>query len=737
LNVLGNAVYFWASAQNGADLWRSDGTVAGSQRVFQHTGYATNMLALGNTLYFFGDDNIHGKELMKIDNTLTNAVLVKDGHPGAAGGEYDGLVSLDNGLVFYAEYSQSNNAQGPSTWWVSDGTLTGTLSLTTQTTQLMGKPWAAPAGNTAFAFVADAQHGMELWRSDGTVAGTQRVKDVNTITLSSTPSEFAELNGELFFAATELGAGREVWHTSGTPTGTVLLKDIVTITLPAYPLPNGPVGLTTLGNRLYFVAPITTPTSTPGINHLWQSDGTPAGTTPLTNNDINVGRYRCAGPSCSYVPPSLAKLENSLFFIADDTELWKSDGTLTSTQLVKDIGPLDPRTIVEDLVQANNKLFFTVYTPDAISVLWVSDSTPGGTLPLRSFGSLFQPPNKLVAVGPTVFFAEYDYDDRYTYTLWKSNGTPSGTVRVSMDAPQLPKVSVAHWASVNGALVAYYTDGSLWKTDGTAAGTVRIASYPGSSSIGVSYSTVVNNKLFMVLPSNTGQYSFVVTDGTSAGTRLLRQTGDGTVPSYLAALGNTFIFIQGSDLWVTDATPAGTRKVMALPLANPDYLDLARARLLVGNTLYLTVYNPDTGYELWAMTFSNQPNLALNTLASVPVLARLPAQVPVAVTNWGSAPIPPSLSLTLTATFGLSLTYLSDSSGITPVVQGNTVMWRLPTIGVLQQKAFDVQVRLPNTAVGQSHLITFTLGSPTSPSEDKTVEIVAGRGVFLPLTFRQ
>jgi hypothetical protein len=46
----------------------------------------------------------------------------------------------------------------------------------------------------------------------------------------------------------------------------------------------------------------------------------------------------------------------------------------------------------------------------------------------------------------------------------------------------------------------------------------------------------------------------------------------------------------------------------------------------------------------------------------------------------------------LTATLGVSLTYVSDSSGITPVVQGNTVMWRLPNIGVLQQKVFEVRV---------------------------------------------
>lgn len=72
---------------------------------------------------------------------------------------------------------------------------------------------------------------MALWKTDGTVNGTVKVKEPtpktvigtlqNTVSLKRTH----ELNGQLlFFASSESGC--ELWTTNGETTGTHMLKDI-------------------------------------------------------------------------------------------------------------------------------------------------------------------------------------------------------------------------------------------------------------------------------------------------------------------------------------------------------------------------------------------------------------------------------------------------------------------------------------------------------------------------------
>src|SRR5262245_17615654 len=52
------------------------------------------------------------------------------------------------------------------------------------------------------------------------------VKDINPGPASSTPFLFANVNGVLFFAANDGVHGRELWKSDGTAAGTVLVKDI-------------------------------------------------------------------------------------------------------------------------------------------------------------------------------------------------------------------------------------------------------------------------------------------------------------------------------------------------------------------------------------------------------------------------------------------------------------------------------------------------------------------------------
>ncbi len=70
-------------------------------------------------------------------------------------------------------------------------------------------------------------HGCELWKSDGSEAGTTLVIDIDP-TDSACVSKLTAFNGELFFSADDGVHGRELWKSDGTETGTQMVKDIST-----------------------------------------------------------------------------------------------------------------------------------------------------------------------------------------------------------------------------------------------------------------------------------------------------------------------------------------------------------------------------------------------------------------------------------------------------------------------------------------------------------------------------
>ena len=191
----------------------------------------------------------------------------------------------------------------------------------------VGEQGSSPANSinmngTLFFTAYDVTNGTELWKSDGTAAGTTLVKDINSGDGSSNPTDLTYVNGTLFFSAIDGTTGRELWKSDGTAAGTTLVKNINSET------GSSPSVLTNVNGTLFFSAD-------EGTNgtELWKSDGTAAGTTLL--KDISSGTD---GSS----PSVLTNVNGTLFFSADEAtngrELWKSDGTAAGTILVKDIG---------------------------------------------------------------------------------------------------------------------------------------------------------------------------------------------------------------------------------------------------------------------------------------------------------------------------------------------------------------------------------------------------------------
>ena len=117
-------------------------------------------------------------------------------------------------------------------------------------------------------FGATDADGNELWRSDGTRAGTSKIKDIFPGSSSSYPERMFRWRGHVYFSASDGVRGYELWRTDGTAEGTVLFKDLIP----------GAVGLspslfTPAGDFLYFKA-----YDASANNTLWRTDGTEAGT---------------------------------------------------------------------------------------------------------------------------------------------------------------------------------------------------------------------------------------------------------------------------------------------------------------------------------------------------------------------------------------------------------------------------------------------------------------------------
>ncbi|MBL0342895.1 MAG: hypothetical protein IPP71_19685 [Bacteroidetes bacterium] len=69
-------------------------------------------------------------------------------------------------------------------------------------------------------------NGRELWISDGTLAGTTLLKDIEPGSLSSNLQTVQQFNNVVYFTVANLSKGQELWRSNGTPTGTFILKDI-------------------------------------------------------------------------------------------------------------------------------------------------------------------------------------------------------------------------------------------------------------------------------------------------------------------------------------------------------------------------------------------------------------------------------------------------------------------------------------------------------------------------------
>jgi ELWxxDGT repeat protein len=303
VNIADNTIYF----QQAGDLWRSDGTTAGTKKLLSDRSLE-NSIALGNVLLFSSFNR----------SAVTHELWRTDGT--AAGTKRVSAVNIQSDFIDYkgAVYFMADDGAGGQALWKTDGTSGGTKLLKSIVRPAATNPFAI-AGNTLYFIAAD----VTLWKSDGTAAGTKIVKQIPSPSVPGASNVYfiAAAGNRVFFDARDTNHGLEPWTSDGTSTGTTLLKDInpgkedsLAFSMPSE---EDDILVTTdsapAGNTLYFAAN----DGTHGIE-LWKSDGTSSGTKLVQDIDPGVdGSW----------PQAFAVQGNKLLFSAADElhgrELWQ------------------------------------------------------------------------------------------------------------------------------------------------------------------------------------------------------------------------------------------------------------------------------------------------------------------------------------------------------------------------------------------------------------------------------
>ncbi len=513
--VVGGRLYFNASSPSGFGPWVSDGTVAGTVPLDPPLAPARSAASnpqfsyqVGNRAVFTADDGVHGQELWASDGTSAGTVLLRDVNPGA--GQAPGVIA----------------SLGPLLLFVED----------------------------------DGIHGSELWATDGTPAGTTLVKDINPGAASSSPSAFfgssVVVNGAAYFTADDGVHGIELWKSDGTAAGTTMVVD-----LTPGAAASGIASAQPVGNRVVFRL------VEPAGWFLWSTDGTAAGTQrasaavqPTSIDSVVVNGLLYFGGQPAPVTT------------ASHGQLWRTDGTPAGTTLVADPAPSASYSGVDYFSSVGGHVLFDYCSNGATATCgeYTSDGTAAGTVPMSPDivpGNYFGIAGASAVVGNQIYYGFYTST---TYGLRVSDGTAAGT-RDIYAAPVASGDNVLAFAVVQGHVVftrrAQGIGPSVWTTDGTAAGTRLVADVdPGTAQWEPgNYLAVGNQMLFTAYTPQTGVelYALDITrpDASDDAVVTAGSAGTGTPIAVLANDGGIVAPLAPGSVQVTVAPTQGTTSV--------------------------------------------------------------------------------------------------------------------------------------------------------------------------------
>ncbi|WP_353568818.1 ELWxxDGT repeat protein [Haloferula sargassicola] len=563
-------VWMTLDREGAKELWRvAEGPAEQVAVLPGGEGAADQLTVRQGRAFFRGRDAAGGFELWSSDGTTT--AMVADLRAGVDSSFPKNLVWLGDSLCFTV-----NAGEGVEALWACDADGTNLRLIRTAGAGLETSSYLVWQDVLYFL---ERGEGRELWRSDGTAAGTWAVAQVATI--DWWPRDPVAAPQGLFFPGDDGVSGVELWSSDGTPAGTGMVWDLAT-TQDGW-VEIGPGGSAGWGNGWVFVG-------NDGVHgeEPWQSDGSEAGTAMLA--DVSPG----SGDSS---PNRFTSAGTRLFFQADDgthgSELWRSD--VNGTALVQDIMPGSGTSYVGDVVAVGERVFFKA-NDESGSWLWVAAGA--GANPLKSDAR-----SQVGVFGEGVLFSAVSAGQGEE--PWWTDGE---TTRLLEDVRSGSSGSNPAWFTQVGS-AAYFTGftgggSGLFRTDGTATGTVAVGGWTGSGSM---YPLVAaGDRLYFFEEDPASGKRLWMAQGDTA--IFLKQVGDEEdrwdfpATPYVVAKGTELFFtaddgIHGSELWRSDGSPEGTVMVADL---RPGPVGSEPSDLhVVGGMVFFQANDGASGEELW------------------------------------------------------------------------------------------------------------------------------------------
>ncbi len=542
----GSTVFFSASTPSlGRELWRT--TIGGAAATISadlsaggaDTFFSTGLMHQGR-LYASAQLPGAGYELIGASDTAS-AGIIKDIRPGANGSSPRGFFVYSNTLFFTATTDDAGEEL-----WRSDGSAAGTqlfVNIASDSRSASAdSPWrVTPDGALllracdGIARGSDNPEGCGLWRSEGTLTSTVLLTITPDISLYPLTADW--IGGKLVFVGGS-SANREPHVTDGTAAGTFLLGDFN----PAGA--SDPFPIRRIGDAIYFQI-----RSGPGADVVWRTDGTPLNTKPTS---ITLSLF--------------GDMSGDIYFYQEGDQLRRSDATLSNTTLLKTLPD----------VSARDNIDFTPAAPGQVYFVVTRNSNSGAR--------------------PT--------------DLWFSDGTAEGTRFVKTLTPIENRGYAPQLTFVNG-LMFFVTeiDGAgleLWKSDGSQGNTVRVRDiFAGPGGSAPRNLTLYQGKVYFSATDTDSRRLLYVSDGSEAGTRAVRADSEApTIPDDIIATRGGLLFsafdpAHGVELWRSDGSTAGTQLQQDI-LPGPENsapLNFTNA----GRTLFFLATTPQTGQELWAI----------------------------------------------------------------------------------------------------------------------------------------
>jgi ELWxxDGT repeat protein len=462
-------------------------------------------------------------------------------------------------------------------------------------------------GSTLFFSATDGTNGRELWRTDGSTAGTELITDLVAGEEGSNPTVLGNIGDTLIVAAETPETGRELWSVDQSTGESMLISDIA-----AGATSSDPQGGFLFGSELYFTI------LEVGRRSLWATDGTPSGT-----------RLVFAPEDSSVVTASLCTKDADLLFRTAGEPIqtwWTSDGTPSGTNPL----PVDPPTPVlagavlkwrigdeyffaaepgqwripvpEDTGQSVVELLegtgrWAYSALDVNGKLFVTNSSrhiypfPQGDLQVLDYhsGSLFEVEDyndqfngwivfeELTSVNGLAFASAANTccgEEFFYYgslELWRSDGTNDGSFPVlSYGEDNFSGYEFFASKFPYRGRMLFQKDG-LKISDGTTEGTIQLMP--------------PNGEFYQFAEFNGLAYSesdqFVVTDGTAEGTHAVELLPEGVVFYSFLGTGESLLLLADNVVWRSDGTAAGTEP-LSLPEASASlkYLGMWQDRVL-------------------------------------------------------------------------------------------------------------------------------------------------------------